>query len=854
MQKHFILYLHILLFIISLYTTSQTTIAIDFGSEYITTTVIAYKKPIQLIENPQSKTKTNTYLSIANKERTFGYDALSKIKKSPSTVFHHMQHFLAQKASSPLIDSYLKSYYQQYDISSNSKGQITFKVKYNNKEFQLTSEEIIAMMFKYIKAYADKFSKSDVSECVITLPCYYTYKQRQSIINAVELSGMRLLRLLHDNTAAAIKFFSDNKYTKEQKMYIFYNMGDSSTQVSLIGISSTYQGTKKDMIEEQNISIIDETFIADLGGRNFDYVLAKLIYKKFQKETYNKDISDSDLNDIPKDIIQRLLPYARKYKEVLSANKEINIKIVGIEKTTTYESFITRKEFIDAAQNELTNVYEPIKIIMERNNININQIEQIEFIGGGHRIPEIKNIIEQYVPESKMGIHLNGDDAIAFGAGLYASDINGLSNVIGGVKKKIKLNNSGHNFNIKIYIDNKEPQNKEHICTDEEEHTIAFNCIRTIHKNTTVFKRFFNFTKETSVSFNHDSDFTIKFYQQYENDISSSHEEEHFLTYHINNINSKLLQEIKKENPSLNTTSSSIRTKLTLSLDKLGLISIKGELIYKVLTYYTLIKPKSETSKIEFKYLQHKPNALTETEIQELITEIDKSKYYSQDEKDKYKKILRKGEVNLKTKTETKKKFIPSTHIAIEEVYPYSFNKDQITTAKNTLKHFDDIEKQNAKYAEKKNALEALIYDKKDFISNNELNAKYARQFEIEKVETIVNKVNEWYNDNGDDATLSQIEDKIKEIKNGFDDINGRIEKEKKRNHFIKYFHSEISSALRQMKNMLNDKPWIKEYYESEFKLFTDSLKEWMEDMIKEQNKLKEYEEQYLTKEKMEKH
>ena len=101
MQKHFILYLHILLFIISLYTTSQTTIAIDFGSEYITTTVIAYKKPIQLIENPQSKTKTNTYLSIANKERTFGYDALSKIKKSPSTVFHHMQHFLAQKASSP---------------------------------------------------------------------------------------------------------------------------------------------------------------------------------------------------------------------------------------------------------------------------------------------------------------------------------------------------------------------------------------------------------------------------------------------------------------------------------------------------------------------------------------------------------------------------------------------------------------------------------------------------------------------------------------------------------------------------------------------------------------------------------
>lgn len=862
MQKHFISHLHIFLCItiISLYTTSQTSIAIDFGSEYITTTVIAYKKPIQLIENPQSKTKTNTYLSIANKERTFGYDALSKIKKSPSTVFHHLQHFLAQKASSPSIDSYLHAYYQQYDISSNSRGQITFKVKYNNKEFQLTSEELIAMMFKYIKAYADKYAKSDVSECVIAIPCYYTYKQRQAIINAVELSGMRLLRLIHDNTAAAVKFFSDNKYTKEQKMYIFYNMGDSSTQVSLIAISSTYQGTKKDMIEEQNISILDETFIADLGGRNFDYVLAKLIYTKYQKEIYNNDISETELNDVPKDIIQRLLPYARKYKEVLSANKEINIKVLGIDKTTTYESFITRKEFIDAAQHELQHVYTPIKVIMERNNLNINQIEQIEFIGGGHRIPEIKHIIERYVPESKMGIHLNGDDAIAFGAGLYASDINGLSNVIGGVKKKIVLHNSGHNFNIKIYIDNKQPTNKEHICKDDEEHTLAFNCIRSIHKNTTVFKRFFNFTKETTVSFNHDSDFIIKFYQQFENSNNNnnntslpSNAGEHFLTYHISNINSKLLQEIKKENPLLNTTSASIRTKLTLTLDKLGIISIKGELIYKVLTYYTLIKPKSETSKIEFKYLQQKPNALTDPEIQELITEINKSKYYSKDEKDKYKKILLKGDVNVKTKIETKKKFIPSTYITVEEVYPYSFNKDQLATAKNTLKHFDDIEKQNAKYAEKKNALEALIYDKKDFIANTEVNVKYAQQHEIETVNTIVNKVSEWYNDKGDDATLHQIEEKIKEIKNGFETINTRIEKEKKRNHFIKYFHSEIASALRQGKGMLNDKPWVKEYYEGEFKMFIDMLKEWMEDMVKEQGKLKEYEEQYLTKDKMEK-
>ena len=133
------------------------------------------------------------------------------------------------------------------------------------------------------------------------------------------------------------------------------------------------------------------------------------------------------------------------------------------------------------------------------------------------------------------------------------------------------------------------------------------------------------------------------------------------------------------------------------------------------------------------------------------------------------------------------------------------------------------------------------------------MNVKYAQQYEIDTVNTVVNAVSEWYNDKGDDATLNQIEEKIKEIKNGFETINTRIEKEKKRNHFIKYFHSEIASALRQGKGMLNDKPWVKEYYEGEFKMFIDGLKEWMEEMVKEQEKLKEYEEQYLTKDKMEK-
>lgn len=37
------------------------------------------------------------------------------------------------------------------------------------------------------------------------------------------------------------------------------------------------------MKENQFIKVVDEEYDIDLGGRNFDYKLAKLIYKKYQK-------------------------------------------------------------------------------------------------------------------------------------------------------------------------------------------------------------------------------------------------------------------------------------------------------------------------------------------------------------------------------------------------------------------------------------------------------------------------------------------------------------------------------------------------------------------------------------------
>ena len=820
-----------------------TAIAIDFGSEFITTSLIKSRKPIELIENPMSQTKTNQYLSISNHERVFGYNAKVKIAKNPETVFHNMQEFLGKLPNSTKIQDYIKNYFQSYEIlSDKDSNQIRFKVKYDDIDYLLSSEEITAMMLKYIKLYSEKYSNSDVLECVITIPSFYNYKQRQSLISAVELSGMRLLRFIHDNTAAAIKYFNDKRYTKEEQYFMFYNMGASFTQVSLFSIKSTYAGSKSDMTENQYIKVIDEEFNENLGGRNFDYHLAKLIYKKYMKKENNKDLTEEDLNNINKDIIQRILPYALKYKEMLSANKEIPIKILGIEKGNEYEDILTRDEFLEISKNDLNKVYEPIKLILERNKISIERISQIEFIGGGHRIPKIKEIINEFIPENKMGVHTNGDDVISLGAGIYTSNLLGMNQSIKGMKKKIFLENNGYAIDTKIEILNVNLKKNQKFCEDDLKELALDNCIRKINKSTIIIKKFSDLPVEKSVSFSHDSDFEVNLYQN----------DEKILNVLINKLNSDAIPELKKKNPTLFDNIKDIRIKVILSLDKLGMITIKPHIMYNVNTFYTLVKPKGG-GKIDFRYISKEPEELSESEIEKLIEEINKSKDYSSDDKKKYTKILKSGDVNKKSKVDKRTKYVYIKEENYHQVQPLPFTKEQISKSKIILKKFDDYEKKNLKFVEKKNDLENFIYSKREWINNKEENKRYAKENELKEFDIKLTELKEWYDLNSEKADLDSIEKKLKEAKESYKIFLKRKELEKKRNNSFKYFHSELNSILKQGKNWISEKPWIESYYNTTFTDYINELKKWIEEKEEQQSKLMEYEESVFDKQEMDK-
>ena len=105
----------IIFFSLYIYILSASGIAIDFGSEFITTSIVRSRKPIELVENPQG-TKINQYLYMKGNEKIFGINSKVKAIKYPEAVFHHMQEFLGKTEDSPEVKNYLKNYFQVYEI------------------------------------------------------------------------------------------------------------------------------------------------------------------------------------------------------------------------------------------------------------------------------------------------------------------------------------------------------------------------------------------------------------------------------------------------------------------------------------------------------------------------------------------------------------------------------------------------------------------------------------------------------------------------------------------------------------------------------------------------------------------
>eukprot|EP00817_Percolomonadidae_sp_ATCC50343_P005473 CAMPEP_0117426296 /NCGR_PEP_ID=MMETSP0758-20121206/6452_1 /TAXON_ID=63605 /ORGANISM="Percolomonas cosmopolitus, Strain AE-1 (ATCC 50343)" /LENGTH=666 /DNA_ID=CAMNT_0005211407 /DNA_START=458 /DNA_END=2461 /DNA_ORIENTATION=+ len=256
-----------------------------------------------------------------------------------------------------------------------------------------------------------------ISDCVITIPPFYTIEQREAIEQVAKIADLNVITLLHDTSALALQY-GITKFTKVKKddhHVLFFDMGSGSTKVSIAKFSTT-QKSKNIQHQLGTIQMLAHTWDTQLGGLDYTVRVANFIADAFQKQ-HQVDLRQHER------AFARLMEAAKKAKEVLTANTEHIIWIESIHNDENIRLKITREEFDELCASLTERITEPIMEAMRKAKLNsFKHIDSFEIVGGGARVVAILNKLKSLF-KSKLSHSLNGDEAVALGASFYAATL-----------------------------------------------------------------------------------------------------------------------------------------------------------------------------------------------------------------------------------------------------------------------------------------------------------------------------------------------------------------------------------------------------------------------------------------------
>ena len=183
-------------------------------------------------------------------------------------------------------------------------------------------------------------------------------------------------------------------------------------------------------------------------------------------------------------------------KLVLSANKEATVFVEGIMDGIDFSATISRKEFEALAEETLKSVTSPIKRFLFDHDLRAEDLNGVELIGGGSRIPKLQALIGEAIGNSSLiGSHINGDEAMVLGAAFYGANSS--------LKYKVKGINlyDGFNFEMRIVL-----RNADESITEADS--------RYYFKNVTLFKKKSRYGLTKEVSFKCRENLVVEIYKE----------------------------------------------------------------------------------------------------------------------------------------------------------------------------------------------------------------------------------------------------------------------------------------------------------------------------------------------------
>jgi molecular chaperone DnaK len=373
-------------------------IGIDLGTTNSCVAVVEGGEPI-VITNSEGKRTTPSVVGFTDKDRKIGDPAKRQAVTNPKNTVYSIKRFIG-KDFSACNDEVTRVPYEVVKAGKNVPG-----VKIDDRTF--TPQEISAMILQKMKKTAEDYLGYEVKRAVITVPAYFGDAERTATIEAGEIAGLKVERIINEPTAAALAYGLDKKNT-DSKILVF-DCGGGTHDVSVLEIGDGVFEVK---------STDGDTH---LGGDDFDNAIITWMVDEFKSE-HGMDLSKDAMG------LQRLKEAAEKAKIELSSTSqsEINLPYITAKDGIPlhFVKQLTKAKFDQMTSSLVDRAIACAKSALKNAGLKPSDIDEVILVGGSTRIPSIQEAIEKYLGK-KPNKSVNPDEVVALGAAIQGAVLSG---------------------------------------------------------------------------------------------------------------------------------------------------------------------------------------------------------------------------------------------------------------------------------------------------------------------------------------------------------------------------------------------------------------------------------------------